>query len=131
MRRDAQGWFYFVDRFKDALRRRGENVSSFEVEEPIRAHPAVADVAVIGVPADEVAGEEEVKACVVLDAGRSLSETELVDWCLTRMPAFVVPRYIQFVETLPKTPTERVQKAELRKQHAVTPGWDRVAAGYR
>jgi crotonobetaine/carnitine-CoA ligase len=130
MRRDAAGWFYFVDRFKDALRRRGENISSFEVEEPLRTHPAVAEVAVIGVPADEMAGEEEVKACVVLNAGQSLAETELIDWCLERMPRFLVPRYIQFVETLPKTPTERVQKAELRKQHASTAGWDRIAAGY-
>jgi len=129
LRRDAEGWFYFVDRFKDALRRRGENISSFEVEEQIRAHPAVMDVAVIGVPADEIAGEEEVKACVVLDASTSLGEAELANWCMDRMPHFLAPRYIQFVESLPKTPTERVQKAELRKQHAITPGWDRTAAG--
>ncbi len=130
MRREKDGWYYFVDRYKDALRRRGENISSFEVEQPIRIHPAVLDVAVIGVPADEAAGEDEVKACIVLREGQSLSAPEVVDWCEQRMPAFVVPRYIEFMAQLPKTPTERIQKAELRAKRDGEV-WDRVAAGHR
>ena len=72
LRRDAEGWYYFVDRVKDALRRRGENISSFEVESVVRSHPAVAECAVIGVKADEAAGEDEVKACVILREGAEL-----------------------------------------------------------
>lgn len=130
MRRDKDGWYYFVDRYKDALRRRGENISSFEVEQPIRLHPAVLDVAVIGVPADEAAGEDEVKACIVLREGQNLSAPDVIDWCESRMPAFVVPRYIEFMTQLPKTPTERIQKAELRAKRDGEI-WDRVAAGHR
>ena len=131
LRRDAEGWYYFVDRIKDALRRRGENISSFEVEEPIRDHPAVADVAVIAVPADVAAGEDEVKACVVLKQGSTLSAPELAAWCESRMPYFVVPRYIEFIDTMPKTPSEKIQKIELRKAGVTPQTWDRVQAGYR
>ena len=131
LRRDAEGWYYFVDRIKDALRRRGENISSFEVEEPIREHPAVADVAVVAVPADIAAGEDEVKACVVLKEGHTLTAPELIQWCEPRMPYFVIPRYIEFLETLPKTPSEKIQKIELRKAGISAGTWDRTKAGYR
>ena len=85
MRRDLDGWYYFVDRIKDSLRVRGENISSFEVEAPIWDHPSVADVAVVSVRADLEGSEDEVKACIVLKPGFSLAPTELIVWCEQRM----------------------------------------------
>jgi crotonobetaine/carnitine-CoA ligase len=131
VRRDEEGWYYYIDRIKDALRRRGENISSYEVEAPIRAHAAVDDCAVIAVPASEEAGEDEVKACVVLNKGAKLSHEDLMAWCDERMPYFVVPRYVEFCADLPKTPTEKVQKAKLRDDALNANTWDRVAAGYK
>lgn len=130
LRRDADGWYYFVDRLKDALRRRGENISSFEVEAPIRQHPAVADVAVIGVPAEE-GGEDEVKACIVLRSEFTLDPEALVAWCEERMPYFAVPRYIEFLDNLPRTQSEKIQKGELRAAGVTDATWDRVKAGYQ
>lgn len=131
LRRDADGWYYFVDRVKDALRRRGENISSFEVEAGVRSHPAVAECAVVGVRADEEAGEDEVMACVVLRQGMQVSCEELITWCDARMPAFMVPRYIEFMHALPQTPTEKVRKKELRERGVSAATWDRIRAGCR
>jgi crotonobetaine/carnitine-CoA ligase len=130
-RRDAEGWYYFVDRVKDALRRRGENISSFEVESVVRSHPAVMECAVVAVKADDDGGEDEVKACVVLKTGESLSFDEMIAWCDLRMPSHMVPRYLEVLAELPRTPSEKVRKTELRDA-GVTPGtWDRVKAGVR
>lgn len=129
LRRDAQGWYYFVDRVKDALRRRGENISSFEVEVGVRSHPAVADCAVIGVRADQAAGEDEVMACVVLNEGAEVSFEALIAWCEARMPAFMVPRYIEIVKQLPRTVTEKVRKKELRERGVTANTWDRLQNG--
>jgi crotonobetaine/carnitine-CoA ligase len=114
LRRDAEGWFYFVDRFKDALRRRGENISSYEIETSILAHPAVVECAVIAVPASTEAGEDEVMAYVVSGDGPAPTAQELWQHCDSRIPSFAVPRYLRFVDALPKTPSQRVQKAKLR-----------------
>lgn len=128
-RKDADGYYYFVDRKKDALRRRGENISSFEVERAINTHPAVLESAAVAVKSE--LAEDEVKICVVLKPGQSLSPEELVAYANERMPYFAVPRYVEFMESLPKTPTERTQKY-LLKQAGVTPGtWDREAAGIK
>ncbi|MCR1786281.1 AMP-binding protein [Nocardioides carbamazepini] len=115
LRRDENGWFYFVDRFKDALRRRGENISSYEIETSILAHPAVVECAVIAVPASSEAGEDEVMAYVITggDASPPTAE-ELWAHCDVRIPSFAVPRFLRFVDELPKTPSQRVQKAKLR-----------------
>ena len=129
LRRDAEGWYYFVDRVKDALRRRGENISSFEVESGVRSHPAVAECAVVGVRADLEAGEDEILACVVLKAGSSLAPEDLIAWCDVKLPAFMVPRYIEFLASLPQTATEKVRKKELRERGLTASTWDRVAAG--
>jgi crotonobetaine/carnitine-CoA ligase len=129
LRRDANGWYYFVDRVKDALRRRGENISSFEVESGVRSHPAVADCAVIGVRADHDAGEDEVMACVVLNEDAVLAPGELIAWCDQSLPSFMVPRYIEFLPALPRTATEKVRKKELRDRGITAATWDRVAAG--
>ncbi|SFT93627.1 crotonobetaine/carnitine-CoA ligase [Geodermatophilus amargosae] len=128
LRRDADGWFYFVDRYKDALRRRGENISSYEVEQGLLSHPGVLEVAVVGVAADSEAGEDEVMAFVVADpAGPGVTAAELWDWCTGRVPGFAVPRYVRFVDALPRTPSEKVQKAVLRADGVTADTHDRTA----
>ncbi len=131
LRCDAQGWYYFVDRVKDALRRRGENISSFEVESVLRGHASVADCAVVGVAADEKAGEDEVMAFVVPRAGQTLDFADLAAWCDARMPAFMVPRYFDTLQDLPRTPTEKVRKKELRERGVTASTWDRTGPACR
>lgn len=114
LRQDEDGWYYFVDRLKDAIRRRGENISSFEVEQALLDHPAVLECAVVAVPADHEAGEDEVMAFVVMDATHSIDEVELWKFADERLPYFAVPRYLSFVDELPRTPSEKVQKSKLR-----------------
>jgi len=127
LRRDAEGWYYFVDRVKDALRRRGENISSFEVESGVRSHPAVADCAVVGVRADEAGGEDEVMACVVLKDGETAAAEDICAWAEKELPAFMVPRYIDFITELPQTATEKVRKKVLRERGVTETTWDRLA----
>jgi carnitine-CoA ligase len=122
--RDADGNFYFVDRMKDAIRRRGENISSAEVEAEVNAHPAVLESAAIAVPSE--LAEDEVKIIVVLQPGQQVELPELVEFLKGRMAAFMVPRYIEIVDALPKTPTEKVRKAELRTA-GIGDAWDRLA----
>jgi crotonobetaine/carnitine-CoA ligase len=126
---DAQGRFYFVDRIKDAIRRRGENISSFEVEALVNAHSAVVESAAIPVPSEW--GEDEVKVCVVRADG-SLTEDKLILDLIKSMPAFMVPRYVEFTDTLPKTDaTQRVKKNLLRVKPLNANTWDREAAGIK
>jgi crotonobetaine/carnitine-CoA ligase len=126
-KRDADGYFYFVDRKKDSLRRRGENISSFEVERAINSHPKILESAAVAVRAEMP--EDEVKICVVLKPGEKLAPEELIAYAAERMPYFAVPRFVEFMESLPKTPTERIQKY-LLKQAGITPNtWDREKAG--
>lgn len=128
---DEDGYFYFVDRVKDALRRRAENISSFEVEKVIIDHPAVAECAVVAVKSEYRGGEDEVKACVVLKPGAALTPEEIMEWSEERMPYFAVPRYIEFISAIPKTPTEKVRKGELRSHGVTLTTWDREKAGYK
>lgn len=128
-RRDEDGYYYFVDRVKDAIRRRGENISSFEVENEIVAHPAVREAAVIGVPSEY--SEDEVMAVIAPTPGATIDRTELIRFLETRLPYFMVPRYIRILEELPKTPTAKVMKAELRSQGVTGETWDREAEGIR
>lgn len=116
LKRDEDGWYYFVDRLKDAIRRRGENISSYEVEQGLASHPAIGEVAAIGVPADQEAGEDEVMIFVVIEAGTELSAEDLWAYADIQLPGFAVPRYIRFVDELPKTPSEKIRKIELREQ---------------
>jgi crotonobetaine/carnitine-CoA ligase len=126
-RRDADGYFYYVDRKKQALRRRGENISSFEVEAVIDAHPAVLESCVVGV--DSELGEEEVKAVVVLKPGLTLSEEALVRWCEPRLAYFAIPRYVAYRKSLPKTPSQRVEKYVLKQEGITEDCWDRERSG--
>ena len=124
-RLDADGWLYFRGRKKDAIRRRGENISAFEIEEVVESHPAVLHAAAIGVPSELL--EEEVKICVVVRPSFSLTPELLVGWCEERMARHMVPRYVEFLPELPLTPTEKVEKYRLREA-GVSPGtWDREA----
>lgn len=127
LRYDEDGYFYFVDRKKDALRRRGENISSFEVEKVIRSHPKVLECAAIAVKA--ALGEDEVMVCLTLKPGESLKPEELIYYCQQNMAYFMIPRYLRFMNALPKTPTERVQKYQLREEGITSDTWDREKAG--
>lgn len=128
-RRDADGYFYFVDRVKDAIRRRGENISSFEVEVEVCAHHTVREVAAIGVPS--ALSEDEVMVIVAPVPGHRIDPVELTAFLVERMPYFMVPRYIRVLPELPKTPSAKVLKAELRAQGVTADTWDREAAGLR
>ena len=129
MREDEEGFFHFVDRKKDALRRRGENISSYEVEAVINAHPAVLESA--AVPVKSELGEDEVMVCLTLKAEQELPPENLIAHCEEGMAYFMVPRYLRFMESLPKTPTERVQKYKLREEGVTPETWDREKAGYK
>jgi crotonobetaine/carnitine-CoA ligase len=124
LRRDGEGWYYFVDRYKDALRRRGENISSYEVEQAILGHDAVLECAVIGVAAEHEAGEDEVLAALV--TSRPVEPSEIWSFCDGKIPAFAIPRYLRFVDALPKTPSEKVRKAALRDDGATADTHDRT-----
>jgi crotonobetaine/carnitine-CoA ligase len=125
MRQDEDGYMYFVGRRKDMVRRRGENISSAEVEMGIEAHPEVLECAVYGVPSELT--EEEVMASVVLRPGASLTESALAAHCAARMARFMVPRYLRFLPALPKTPTDKVEKFRLKEEGVVPGTWDREA----
>ncbi|MFP9191424.1 AMP-binding protein [Natrialbaceae archaeon A-CW1-1] len=129
LRCDEDGWFYFVDRMGDTLRRRGENISTYDVEQPILEHPAVEECAVVGVKASEAGGEDEVKAFVVFAEGESAAPEVLTKWANDHMPYFMVPRYFEFVDELPKTENEKIQKAKLRDRGNSDATWDREKAG--
>jgi crotonobetaine/carnitine-CoA ligase len=121
--RDEDGYFTFIDRLKDCIRRRGENISSYEVERIVAMHPSVAECAAVGVPSE--LGEEEVMI-VVVPRGDGVDPAELVEFCAERMAAFMVPRYVRTVVELPKTPTQKVQKYALREEGAAA-AWERGA----
>jgi crotonobetaine/carnitine-CoA ligase len=128
-RRDEAGNFFFVDRMKDAIRRRGENISSFEVEAEIVAHPKVREAAVVGVPSEF--GEDEVMAIVAPVPGAEIDPVELIAFLTTRLAHFMVPRYLRFLSELPKTPTQKVEKHLLRNDGVTDDTWDRESAGIR
>jgi crotonobetaine/carnitine-CoA ligase len=126
---DANGFLYFQDRLHDAIRRRGENISSFEVERILNALGDVAESAVIPVPS--ALGEDEVKAIVVLKRPGALNEEAIFRYAMESMPYFMVPRYIEFRAELPRTPTMKVKKAELRAEGNSATTWDCERNGLR
>ena len=128
-RMDAEGYFYFLDRVKDYIRRRGENVSSMEVEKIVSDHPQVKEAAAIGVKAGEGASSEDEIMVVAVAEGEGPDPAALIGWLAERMPYFMVPRYLRFTDALPKTPTERVQKVKLREEGITADTFDREAAG--
>lgn len=126
-RHDADGNFFFVDRIKDAIRRRGENISSSEVELYLTGWSTIRECAAIAVASEEA--EDEVMVVVSLVEGATLDLPELVAWLAERMPHFMVPRYFRVVPELPRTPTQKVQKYQLRQQGITSDTWDREKAG--
>ncbi len=126
-RLDEDGYAYFVDRKKDALRRRGENISSFEMEKVLYGHEAVKDAAVHAVPSP--IGEDDVKVTIVLQPDADVSEEDLCRWVAERVPFFAIPRYVEFRDDLPRNPVGRVLKYELRADGVTPATWDREAAG--
>jgi crotonobetaine/carnitine-CoA ligase len=125
---DADGWFYFVDRLRDTIRRRGENISSFEVETLVAEHPAVRECAAIGVPAP--LGEDDVMVAVIVDDRAAFDPAALLAFLEPRMPRFMLPRYVEVVDDLPRTEASmRVRKHELRNRGITGATWDREAAG--
>ena len=127
-RLDDDGFLYFVDRKKDYLRRRGENISSFEIERVFHDHEAIKDVAVHSVR--ERVGEDEVKVTAVLQPDSTVTEEELCRWAVDRVPYFAVPRYVEFRADLPRNPVGRVLKYELRDEGVTAATWDREASGF-
>ncbi|TCK26773.1 AMP-binding protein [Pseudonocardia endophytica] len=127
--RDAGGALWFQDRIKDAIRRRGENISSYEVERLVNGHPAVAESAAVGAPSE--LGEEEVRVAVVLRDGVEATPEELFLHYAASMPYHMVPRYIDIVDALPRTPTDKVEKYKLRSAGVGESTWDATAAGWR
>ena len=124
-RMDQDGYLYFMDRVKDYIRRRGENVSSMEVERIVCQHEGVLEAAAVGVKATDGTGaEDEILICVIPRA-EPPDPTELMAFLGERMPYFMVPRYVRFVDDLPKTPTARVQKVKLRDEGITMDTWDR------
>jgi len=125
---DEDGFFFFVDRKKDYLRRRGENISSFEVESTFRGHPAVQDVAIHSVPSETA--EDEVKATIVLKPEEApVSEEDICRWSIEHLPYFAVPRFIEIRMDLPRNPVGRVLKYVLRDEGCTPTTWDREKAG--
>ena len=123
---DADGYFYFVGRTADSIRRRGENISAFEVEEVVKLHPAVLDAAAYGVPSELT--EDDVMVAVVLRPNVVFDASELTEFCAERMARHMVPRYVDTVAVLPRTPTEKVRKDELRERGVTATTWDRERA---
>lgn len=126
--READGYFRFLDRTKDAIRRRGENISSFEVEQVVASHPDVSHAAVFPVKSD--LAEDEVMVSIILREGAALTPETLLDFCQPLMPYFAVPRYVDIVDTLPTTENGKIQKYKLREQGVSQNTWDREAVGY-
>jgi len=128
-RMNDEGEFFYVDRIKDAIRRRGENISSVEVESQVNEHPAIQECAAIAVPSEF--GEDEVMIVLAPKPGLSLNPVELIEFLRPRMAHFMVPRYIRIMDELPKTPTTKIQKGPLRADGITEDTWDREAAGIK
>ncbi|MFA4929146.1 MAG: AMP-binding protein, partial [Patulibacter sp.] len=126
---DEDGWFRFVDRLKDAIRRRGENISSYEVERALLEHDGIAGVAVYAVPSEMA--EDEVMATIVVKDGVTLTPEDVMRHCEPRIAYFAVPRFVAFADALPLTENGKVRKQVLRDLGVDAETWDREAAGYR
>ena len=123
-RRDADGYFYFVGRRTESIRRQGENISAFEVEEVVKLHSAVLDAAAYGVPSDLT--EEDVMVAVVARPGETIDPRQLIDFRAAAMARHMVPRYVDVLDGLPRTPTEKIEKRMLIERGVSDTTWDRL-----
>jgi carnitine-CoA ligase len=128
--RDEDGYIWFHERGTDSIRRRGENVSAWEVEQVLAEHPGLAEATVFGVPSD--LGGQEVMVAAVPKPEVAMTPEELLDYCTGKMPHFAVPRYVRFMDKLPRSHAQRVLKHELKADGPEAPGtWDRESVGYK
>jgi crotonobetaine/carnitine-CoA ligase len=127
--KDKDGWFFFVDRKKDSIRRRGENIASFSIEKVINLHDKVLESAAYGVKSE--LGEDEVMVAVVMKPGESMAPKELLDFCQGKMAYFMIPRYIDFVEKLPKSEVHRIMKRFLKERGVTETTYDREKTNYK
>jgi crotonobetaine/carnitine-CoA ligase len=127
-RLDEDGYLYFLDRMKDAIRRRGENISSWEVEKVVSAFPTVLEASAYGVASE--LSEEEVMIALTPRPGHDVDVVALLEHCTDNLAHFAVPRYVRFVAELPKTPSQRVEKYRLRAEGVTADTWDREAHGF-
>jgi crotonobetaine/carnitine-CoA ligase len=127
--RDPDGHYRFIDRMKDSIRRRGENVSSWEVEQAIQSHPAVAACAIYPLPSE--LGEDEVAAAILLEPGQSLAPVDIIRHCEGKIAYFAIPRYVRIVNEMPLTENGKIKKGVLRDAGVTTDSWDREAAGIK
>lgn len=127
VRKDADGNFFFVDRLKDAVRRRGENVSSLEVESEVLGYDAVAEAAVVGIPSE--LGDEDILVAVVAKANQSIDAQKLIEYLIPLMPHYMVPRFVRILDELPKTATNKLMKYAIRDEGITGDTWDAEAAG--
>lgn len=127
-REDSAGYLFFEGRKSDSVRRRGENISAWEVERVVVQHPSVEECALVGVPSG--LGDDDLKIFIKLAPAAKLDQLDLIKWCEDRMPYFQIPRYVTFVEELPKTPTHRVKKGELSRSTDDRDCWDLQSTGY-
>lgn len=123
--RDDDGWFFFIDRSSEGIRRRGENISSFEVEQALLRHGDIAECAVFAIPSD--LSEDEVMAAVVAQPGRRIVVDEILSVAAENLPAFAVPRYVRIVDSMPKTETQKVRKEVLKREGVTSNTFDRLA----
>jgi crotonobetaine/carnitine-CoA ligase len=125
---DEEGDFFYAGRKKASMRRRGENISAWEIESVINQHQAVLESAALAVPSE--LSEDEIKLVVVLKPEQTATPEEILDFCRGKMAYYAIPRYVEFRDSLPKTGTHRIEYSIL-KQEGITPlTWDREAAGY-
>lgn len=129
-KKDSSGSYWFVDRKKDALRFAGRNISTMEVEMVLRKHPMVKDVAAFGIPSKEVEGESELKLNIVLKPDADITHEGMAHYINENAPYYFVPQYMEFVETLPYTPTNKVQKFKLREAGLTENTWVLKESGY-
>ena len=129
-RMDEDGYIFFMDRVKDYIRRRGENISSFEVENLVASHPDIEEAAAVAVKVAEQGrySEDEVMVVVIMKKDKKLDPAELIKYLAPIMPKFMIPRFVKFRDTLPKTPTNRVQKNKLRDEGITKDTWDSVSS---
>jgi carnitine-CoA ligase len=126
---DDEGFYYFKGRKKASMRRRGENISAWEIESVLNQHPKILESAAFPVPSE--VSEDDVAVAVVMRPGESLEPEEVLDFCKGRMAHYAVPRYLEFVAEIPKTGTHRVQYGILKERGKTPSMWDREAAGYK
>ncbi|PLW81889.1 AMP-binding protein [Kineobactrum sediminis] len=131
LKRNSDGYYFFSDRKKDAVRLKGRNISTFEVEMVARRHPAVADCAAFGIPSEVLASESELKLDIILKSGEKVNHRDMAQFINDNAPYFFVPRYIEIVDRLPYTPTNKVQKFKLREKGITDATWDANREGFK